>query len=158
LNDEGYVEGRTVTIEFRFAGFQPNRLLVLAAEHVGRRVAVIAATGDTVTALSAKAATATTDQSRPRTEPQPAGGNLHWHKSVRIAVPFVCCSLPKPFSTRKRGRQPLQVFRKSLLEIQLPQSRRPRLRAPRDRIQATCSSTDPPPGLRIGAAHSLDLR
>jgi putative ABC transport system substrate-binding protein len=76
LNDEGYVEGRTVTIEFRFAGFQPNRLLALAAEHVGRRVAVIAATGDTVTALSAKAATATTDQSRPRTEPQPAGGNL----------------------------------------------------------------------------------
>lgn len=59
LDDEGYVEGRTVTIEFRFADFQPSRLPALAAELVDRRVAVIAATGGTVTALSAKAATAT---------------------------------------------------------------------------------------------------
>src|SRR5512135_3081233 len=48
LNDEGDVEGRNVTIEFRFAEFQPDRLPPLAADLVDRKVAVIAATGGTI--------------------------------------------------------------------------------------------------------------
>jgi len=59
LSEAGYVEGRNVAIEFRWAEGQYDRLPALAAELVGRRVTVIVTSGGTVSAHSVKAATTT---------------------------------------------------------------------------------------------------
>src|SRR6185436_6883598 len=57
LADAGYVEGRNVGIEFRWAEGQHSRLTALAAELVSKRVDVIVAPGGAPAAIAAKAAT-----------------------------------------------------------------------------------------------------
>src|SRR5258708_17356576 len=57
LGETGFVEGRNVAIEFRFAYNDNARLPELAADLVRHRVAVIATPGSTPSALAAKAAT-----------------------------------------------------------------------------------------------------
>jgi len=59
LKEAGYIEGENLTIEYRWANNQIERLPALAADLVRRRVVVIVTTGGPLLAHAAKAATTT---------------------------------------------------------------------------------------------------
>jgi putative ABC transport system substrate-binding protein len=59
LNETGFVEGRNVAIDYRWAEGQYDRLAALATDLVRRQVAVIVTIGGEVSAMAAKAATKT---------------------------------------------------------------------------------------------------
>src|SRR5262245_52296435 len=59
LAQTGYVEGQNLTIEYRWAVGQYDRLPGMAAELVQRQVTVLATTGGEPAAFAARAATAT---------------------------------------------------------------------------------------------------
>jgi putative ABC transport system substrate-binding protein len=59
LGEGGFVEGQNVTIEYRWALGQYDRLPAMAAELARRPVAILATTGGEPAALAAKAATST---------------------------------------------------------------------------------------------------
>ena len=59
LNEVGFVEGRNVAIEFRWAEGKNDRLAHMAADLIEKRVAVIATLSSTTAAVAAKKATST---------------------------------------------------------------------------------------------------
>jgi putative tryptophan/tyrosine transport system substrate-binding protein len=59
LGENGYVEGRNITVEYHWLDGQFDRVPTLMADLVRRRVAVIATPGNTLVTTAAKAATTT---------------------------------------------------------------------------------------------------
>ena len=59
LKEAGYVEGQNLTMEYRWANDDPDRLAELAADLVRRQARVIVALGSTLSVRAAKAATNT---------------------------------------------------------------------------------------------------
>jgi putative ABC transport system substrate-binding protein len=59
LGEEGFVEGRNVVIEFRWANGHVDQLPAQATELVSRRITVLVSVGGTSSALAAKRATST---------------------------------------------------------------------------------------------------
>jgi len=89
LGDGGFVEGQNVTIEYRWALGQYDRVPSMAAELVRRAVSVLASTGGEPAALAATGATSTipidwrrSGHARAGGEPQPPGPQRDWDESA----------------------------------------------------------------------------
>jgi hypothetical protein len=90
LAENGYVEGQNVTIEYRWALGQYDRLLAMAVELARRPVAVLAATGGQPAALAGQGRDGVDSNrrhvlrrsrcERPRRKPEPAGRKRHRDK------------------------------------------------------------------------------
>ena len=80
LAETGYVDGRNVAVEYRWAEFHDDRLPTLAADLVGRHVVVIATTGGPAPALAAKAAAPTLGRGRSGRQPRSAGRQPDGHQ------------------------------------------------------------------------------
>jgi len=59
LSETGFVDGRNVTVQYRFAEGRYDRLPAMVADFVNRKVAVLAAVGGVQTAIAAKPASFT---------------------------------------------------------------------------------------------------
>jgi putative tryptophan/tyrosine transport system substrate-binding protein len=90
LRDEGFIDGQSVSIEYRWADNQLDRLPDLAADLVRRQVKVIV--GNTQAAEAAKAATQSIPiifvtggpgDNRPRRQPQPTERQLNGRSVLR---------------------------------------------------------------------------
>jgi putative ABC transport system substrate-binding protein len=60
LNAQGFIEGQNVSVEYRYADSQLDRLPALAADLVGRRAAVIVGVGEGIRTIRAVQAASTT--------------------------------------------------------------------------------------------------
>jgi hypothetical protein len=87
LAENGYVEGQTVTIEYRWALGHPDRLPAMAAELVRKPVDVLASTGGESAALAAKAAPKADVNSLPWLPPLSANTGPEQTQQKCIATP-----------------------------------------------------------------------
>jgi putative tryptophan/tyrosine transport system substrate-binding protein len=77
LSEQGFVEGRSVEILYRWADLHAERLPALVADLVSRRVSVIFANNINA-AEAAKAATATNREAFRDSAADASFGDIHW--------------------------------------------------------------------------------
>jgi putative ABC transport system substrate-binding protein len=86
LNETGYIEGKNVIVEYRWAEGQYDRLREMAADLVGRGVAVIVTTGASPSLLAARRATTTTPTVLINGEPMQDGIVVSFNRPARNAT------------------------------------------------------------------------